>query len=711
MNVKKYSTEYGGKKLEVEIGHLAGQADGSVFIKYGDTSVLVTAVMSDGNSRDANYLPLTVDYEERYYAAGKIKGSRWIKRETRPGEEATLHARMIDRTLRPRFDQRIRNDIQIVALILSFDGENEPDIPSLIGASLALMISDIPFNGPVAGARISEIEGKLVLNPNFEERKKTSFELVVAGIDEKVNMLEFEGDQTPENKVLEAIEFGHREYRKIIDFQNKIVEELKPEKRKVEIFEPDEKMLADIKKFLGDKAEKTLYETKGPEGKPTASYGVNKTEKNKALNELKNALLEHLKENYKDSLDLDKATKELENIFGKELDEIIHKNILEKERRSDGRKLDELRPLTIEAGVLPRTHGSGIFQRGETQILNILTLGSPGKEQWIEEMETEKKKYFMHHYNFPPYSTGETGRIGFPGRREIGHGALAEKSLEPVIPTKEVFPYTIRLVSEALSSNGSTSMASVCASTLALMDGGVPIKEPVAGISIGLVLSKDNKEFKLLTDIQGEEDHYGDMDFKVAGTRNGITGIQLDVKKDGVTKEIIEKTLEQAKKTRLEILEEMKKVIAESRPELSPFAPRVYKLQINPDKIRNVIGPGGKIINEIIAQTGVNIDIEDSGLVFVTSEKEEGAKKALEWINNLTREVKAGEIFEGIVVKITDFGAFVELFPNQDGLVHISEISDKHIERVSDVMKVGDMVKVKVKKIDEQGRVSLTMKF
>ena len=696
---KKYSTQYAGKKLEVEIGHLAGQADGSVFIKYGDTSVLVTAVMSDGNLRDVNYLPLTVDYEERYYAAGKIKGSRWIKRETRPGEEATLHARMIDRTLRPRFDQRIRNDIQIIATVLSFDGENDPDIPSLIGASLALMISDIPFSGPVAGARVSEAEGKLILSPNYEERKKSSFDLVAAGIDEKINMIEFDGDQAPETKILEAIELGRQEYRKAIDFQNKIVEELKPEKRKVEIFEPDEKIAKSIKDFLKDKLEDAIYKDKG------------KSETRENINALQQSLIGHLKETHGDNSNLGRAIKEIENIIGKELDEIVHKNILEKERRSDGRKLDELRPLTIEAGVLPRTHGSGIFQRGETQILNILTLGSPGKEQWIEEMETEKKKYFMHHYNFPPYSTGETGRIGFPGRREIGHGALAEKSLEPVIPNKEDFPYTIRLVSEALSSNGSTSMASVCASTLALMDGGVPIKEPVAGISIGLAISRDGKKFKLLTDIQGEEDHYGDMDFKVAGTKNGVTGIQLDVKNDGITKEIMEAALDQARKVRLKILEEMKKVIAAPRSELSPFAPRVYKIQINPDKIRNVIGPGGKIINEIVAQTGVTIDIEDSGLVFVTSEKEESAKKALEWINNLTREVKVGEIFEGIIVKIMDFGAFVELFPNQDGLVHISEISDKHVERVSDAMKVGDVVKVKVKKIDDQGRVSLTMRF
>ncbi len=706
--VKKFSTEYGGRELKVEIGKLAGQADGSVFISYGGTSVLVTAVMNS-LQKDANYMPLTVDYEERYYAAGKIKGSRWIKRETRPGEEAILHARVIDRTLRPRFDQRIRNEIQIVATVLSFDGENDPDLPALIGASLALMISDIPFSGPVAGARVGEIDGKLILNPNYEQRAKSPFDLVVAGMAEKINMLEFEGNEIPEEKILKAIEFGHGEYKKIIGFQNKIAAEIstsggpaaggKSEKRKVEIFEPGEKILSAIKNFLKDKLEKTLYEP------------GNKTEARSALATLKNSLIEHLKENYKDSPDLFKILKELENIIGQELDGIIHKNILEKERRSDGRKLNEIRPLNIEAGILPRTHGSALFQRGETQILNILTLGSPGKEQWIEEMEIEKKKYFMHHYNFPPFSVGETGRVGFPGRREVGHGALVEKSLEPVIPTKENFPYTIRLVSEALSSNGSTSMASVCASSLALMDGGVPIKEPVAGISIGLALSPDKKNFKLLTDIQGEEDHYGDMDFKVAGTKNGITGIQLDVKTDGLTREITEAALKEARKTRLYILEEMKKVIASPRPELSPFAPRVYKIQINPEKIRNVIGPGGKIINEIIAQTGVNIDIEDSGLVFVTSEKEEGAKKALEWISNLTREVKAGEIFEGIVVKITDFGAFVELFPNQDGLVHISEISDKRIERVSDVLKVGDVARVKVKKIDEHGRVSLTMRF
>ena len=705
--IKKFSTEYGGRKLEVETGKLAGQADGSVFVRYGDTSVLVTAVMNE-KQKDADYMPLTVDYEERYYAAGKIKGSRWIKRETRPGEEAILHARLIDRTLRPRFDQRIRNDIQIIATVLSFDGENDPDIPSLIGASLALMISDIPFSGPVAAARIGEVDGELVLNPNYEQRIKSPFDLVVAGIDEKVNMLEFEGNEVPEDKILKAIELGHKEYKKIIEFQNKIANEFKPEKRKIEIFEPDKEMAGEIKNFLDGKLEKALY----PATLSSGVYGTKgKTETKEALGALKQSLYDFVKEKFSGHKEFPKVIKEMENIFGREMDEVVRKNILEEENRTDGRKLTELRPLSVEAGVLPRTHGSAIFQRGETQILTILTLGSPGKEQWIEEMEVEKKKYFMHHYNFPPYSTGETGRSGFPGRREIGHGALAEKSLEPVIPSKEDFPYTIRLVSEALSSNGSTSMASVCASSMALMDGGVPIKEPVAGISIGLMTSDDGKKFRLLTDIQGEEDHHGYMDFKVAGTKNGVTGIQLDVKADGLTKEIMEAALERARETRLEILEKMKEAIEKPRPELSPFAPRVYKLRINPDKIRNVIGPGGKIINEIVAQTGVTIDIEDSGLVFVTSEKEEGAKKALEWINNLTREVKVGEIFEGIVVKIMDFGAFVELFPNQDGLVHISEISNERVERVTDVLKVGDMAKVKVKKIDDQGRVSLTMKL
>lgn len=698
MEVKNFSTDYGGKKLEVEIGRLAGQADGSVFVKYGETSVLVTAVMGR-KEKEVDYMPLTVDYEERYYAAGKIKGSRWVKRETRPGEEAILHARVIDRTLRPRFDQRIRNDIQIIATVLSFDNENDPDIPSLIGASLALMISDIPFDGPVAGARVSEVDGKFVLNPNYEERNKSPFDLVVAGIKDKVNMLELDGSETNEKKVLEAIIFGHNEYKKIIEFQNKIVAEVNPKKRKVEIFELDEEVKKSVKDFLNGKIEEVLYQTK------------DKVEKRKEIENLKKSLADLIEGKFSDHPQIETILREIENIFADEMDEIVKRNILEKERRSDGRKMDEVRPLTVQAGVLPRTHGSAIFQRGETQILSILTLGSPGKEQWIEEMETEKKKYFMHHYNFPPYSSGETGRVGFPGRREIGHGALAEKSLESLIPSKEEFPYTIRLVSEALSSNGSTSMASVCASSMALMDGGVPIKEPVAGISIGLMTSENGKEFKLLTDIQGEEDHHGYMDFKIAGTKNGITGIQLDVKTDGLTHEIIEAALTAGRKTRLEILEKMKEAIEKPKSELSPFAPRVYKIQINPEKIRNVIGPGGKIINEIVAQTGVTIDIEDSGLVFVTSEKEEGAKKALEWINNLTREVKAGEIFEGIVVKIADFGAFVELFPNQDGLVHISEISDKRIEKVSDVMKVGDIVRVKVKKIDDQGRVSLTMKF
>lgn len=695
--IQKFSTKYGDKDLTVELGHLAGQADGSVFIRYGDTSALVTAVMNEG-AKDVNYMPLTVEYQERYYAAGKIKGSRWVKRETRPSDEAILTSRMIDRALRPRFDQRIRNEIQVVVTVLSFDDENDPDMVGLIGASTALMISDIPFSGPIGMARVAEVDGKFIINPNYEQREKSKFDLVVAGTEDKVNMLELKADRVDEKKILDAIDFGHRELKKIIAFQKEIFDKVKPTKREPDIFEPDSELLRELKEFLGDKLEKCLYESK------------NKTEMKEKMGSLNSAMKEHIKKIKKDDPNLSKILQETDNIFGSELDRIVHKNILEKEKRSDGRKLDQIRPLTIEVGVLPRTHGSAIFTRGETQALTILTLAGPSLEQWIEGMEIEAKKRFMHHYNFPPYSTGETGRVGFTGRREIGHGALAEKSLKSVIPSKEDFPYTIRLVSEILSSNGSTSMASVCASSLALMDGGVPIKEPVAGISMGLVMSPDGNRFKVLTDIQGEEDHHGDMDLKVAGTRNGITGIQMDVKIEGVTREILEKAFEQAKKARFEILDAMEKVIAKPRPKLSPYAPRVLKIKVNPDKIRNVIGPQGKVINEIIAQTDSSIDIEDDGVIFVTADNEDSAKRAISWIKNLTKELHPGDIFEGRVTRIVDFGAFVEIFPGQEGLVHISEISKEHVNKVSDVLKVGDKVQVKIKNIDELGRINLTMK-
>lgn len=694
--VRKFSTTYGGKELIVEIGKLAGQANGAIFIRYGETSILVTAVMSD-KPKDFNYLPLVVDYEERYYAAGKIKGSRWIKRETRPSEEAILTARMIDRALRPRFDQRIRNEIQIILTVLSFDEKNDPDVPSLIGTSLALVTSDIPFEGPIGAVRIGEVNRKFVLNPSYEEREKSIFDLVVAGTKDKINMIEAKGNIVAEEKILRAIEFAQENIIKIIDFQNEIIQQIRPNKRKLEIFKPNQDIIDGINKFLGNKIEEILYQAK------------NKSEKRELINSLKESLKIYLKENYYNDPDFNKILSESENILDDQIDLIIHKNILGKELRSDGRKLDQLRPLSIEVGILPRTHGSALFSRGETQALTILTLASPGMEQWIEGMEIETKKHFMHHYNFPPYSTGEVGRIGFPGRREIGHGALVEKSLEPVIPSKEKFPYTIRLVSEILSSNGSTSMASVCASSLAMMDGGVPIKKPVAGISMGLISSPDGKNFKILTDIQGEEDSHGDMDLKIAGTEDGITGIQMDVKIEGVNNQILEKAFQQAKRARLEILEAMKKVISKPRENISLFAPKVYLIKVNPEKIRMIIGPQGKTINEIISETGVQIDIEDNGSVYVTSENEDMAKKALAWIKNLTKEIHQGDIFEGKITRLVDFGAFVEIGPNQEGLIHISEFPQggKNLNN----LKIGDMVQVKVKNIDELGRVNLTMKI
>lgn len=696
MTTKKFTTQVGGRDFTIEVGHLAGQANGAVLAQYGLTSVLVTATMAQ-KPKDADYFPLIVDYEERFYAAGKIKGSRWVKRETRPSEEAILTARLIDRALRPRFDQRIRNEVQIVVTVLSFDGQNDPDIPALVGASTALMISDIPFDGPVAASRVGMTDKDYLLNPVYGDREKSKFDLVVAGTKDRINMIEAGANIVDEKIMIDAIDFGFKEYQDLIEFQKKIAKEVGLKKAELEVSQVSEDLVKEAREFLESKLEKAVY---------TADH--NQMKKNMA--ELRESFKEFIEANRKNEPDLKRVLQQAEHIFEDELDVLVHKNVLEKDKRPDGRKTDEVRKLSVEIGVLPRNHGSALFTRGQTQALSILTLGAPGSEQWIEIMEYNLKKRFMHHYNFPPFSSGETGRVGFPGRREIGHGALAERALFPVIPEAEKFPYTVRAVTEILSSNGSTSMASVCASCLALMDGGVPIKDTVAGISMGLILGENGK-FKVLTDIQGPEDHHGDMDFKIAGTKEGITGLQMDVKVEGITREIVEKVFEQSRKARHEILGAMAKVIDKPKTDLSPFAPRVYTLQINPDKIRAVIGTGGKVINEIIAATNATIDIEDSGLIFVTAENEESANKAIDWIKNLTKEIKVGEIFSGKVVRIVDFGAFVELTPNQDGLVHISEISEKRIDRVSDVLKLGDVVPVKVKKIDDYGKISLTMRF
>jgi polyribonucleotide nucleotidyltransferase len=700
MKSKQFKTDWAGRELKVEIGQLAGQANGSILLTYGQTAILATCVV-DKDVREVDYLPLTVDYEEKLYAAGKIKSGRFMKREGRSSDEAVLTGRMIDRVIRPCFNQDIRNDIQIVLTVLSFDRENDPDIPALIAASLSLGVSDIPWDGLAAGVRIGRSsvgqagsDQEWILNPTYQAREKSDFDLVVAGKDGKVNMLEGGASQVPEEILLAAIEFAQPHIKQIIEFQEKIVEEVGKDKVDLEIKESDLELVKKAKDWLADKLEKAIY-------KP------DKAERSKDLLLLEKELIA--------ALDDEQGSKQgrIREIFEEEIDKIVHQNILKaangQEKRPDGRKLDEVRPINAQTAILQRSHGSALFERGTTQALSVVTLGGPDEGQMIDNMEIETTKQFMHHYNFPPYCTGETGRMVGPGRREIGHGALAEKALLPLIPKKEDFPYTIRLVSEILSSNGSSSMASVSGSSLALMDAGVPIKTHISGIAMGLMMESD-EHYKILTDIQGPEDHYGDMDCKIAGTKYGVTACQMDVKIGGVTLEILKKTFEQAQSARLSIIEKMEQAIKEPRSSLSSLAPRILTLRIDKEKIRDVIGPGGKVINEIIDQTGAKIDIEDDGLVSITSGDEDAGQKALKWIRDLTREVKPGEVFQGRVTKITDFGAFVEILPGQEGLAHISELAPYRVERVEDVVKTGQIVPVKVKNIDELGRISLTLR-
>ena len=697
--VKTFTTEFAGRPLKVELGRLGGQANGVCVVQYGETTVLVNATMS-ASEKAVDYLPLQVEYEEKYYAAGKIKGSKWIKREGRPSEEAILAGRLIDRPLRPRFDHNIRNEIQVVATVLSFDGVNDPDIPALFGASLALMISDIPFNGPVAGVRVGRTDGKLVINPTYTERATSDFDIVVAGTANRINMIEAGAKIVPEAEVAAAIKAGFEASQGLIEFQNKIAGEVGKPKKELNIASHDVGLVAEVRTFSEEKLKVALY-------KPGAARG----EFYEGIGQIKAELMEHLKGLHATDLDLGKKLNEASAIFEEEIDRMVHKNVIEEEKRPDGRKLDQLRELSADVSILPHTHGSGLFNRGSTQALSILTLGAPGMEQWLETMEINlTKKRFMHHYAFPPYSTGEVKRLGALGRREIGHGYLAERSLEPIIPDKDEFPYTIRVVSEILSSNGSSSMASVCGSTLALMDGGVPIKSPAAGIAMGLMSDKSGK-YKILTDIQGPEDHHGDMDLKVAGTKDGITGMQMDVKVEGITPQIVEETLAQAKKARLEILDVITKAIDAPRGELSKHAPRVQTVKINPDKIGALIGSGGKTINDIIEKTGAEIDIEDDGSVFVTSVTAEGMAKALELIQQVTYEPKVGDEFDGTVVSVKDFGAFVEIMSGKDGMVHVSEMKNERVNHPNDVVKVGQKVKVRVKAVDsDSGKISLTMK-
>lgn len=694
MEQKKWTLQIGGRILEIETGLLAGQANGSVTVRYGDTVVLATAVMSKDASKISGYFPLMVDYEERYYAAGKIKGSRFIKREGRPSDEAILTGRVVDRTIRPLFNGRMRNEVQVVITVLSIDGENDTDVVSMIAGSAALHISNIPWDGPIGAVRVGKIGDQFILNPVNGELKESELDLVLAGTKDKINMIEAGAEEVSEEDIIKAFEFGQEAVRKIVVFLEDIKKEVGKEKSQPALLQGSSEFENEIKEMLiKENLEEALYDS---DKKVIAEK----------VDIIKNKISEYIEAKYPDNAEKLKeiAIQVLEEVS----DEIVHKNILENEKRPDGRRLDEIRKIECRVGILPRTHGTGLFTRGETQALTVTTLGSPGDEQIIDTMELDIKKRYIHHYNFPPFSVGEIKPMRGPGRREVGHGALAEKALIPVLPSKEEFPYTILLVSEVLSSNGSSSMASTCGSTLSLMDAGVPIKRPVSGIAMGIIVSND--KFKILTDIQGAEDHYGDMDFKVAGTEKGVTALQMDVKVEGVTIEMLKAVLEQSHENRMEILEKMLSAISAPRKEMSQYAPRIIIMKINPDKIRNVIGTGGKIINEIIDETGVQIDIEDDGSIFITSVDEASAKKAQEWIDNLTHEVKAGERFNAKVTRIMNFGAFAEILPGQEGLIHISELADHRVEKVEDVVKVGDIVPVKVKNIDDQGRINLSLK-
>ncbi len=694
MQEKKWSLQLGGRELTIETGTLAKQASGSVTARYGDTVVLAAATMSKEMSKITGYFPLMVDYEERYYAAGKIKGSRFIKREGRPSDDAVLSGRAVDRTVRPLFDSRMRNEVQVVVTTLSYDGENDPDLVAMIAASAALAISDIPWNGPIGAVRVGLQNGSFILNPSSEEREGSMLDLLVSGTKDKINMIECGGNEITEEQMGEAFEFGFEAVQKIATFIGDIQKEAGKEKRPAAMLRGSEVFEADIRKFCEGA------------GLADALYLRPKQAMEAKTAEINTTIAAYATEKYPDQKNLS----ELLSIITEEVsDEAVHENILKKGIRPDGRAVTEIRPITCQVGLLPRTHGTGLFTRGETQALTVTTLGAPGDEMVVDTMETDMKKRYMHFYNFPPYSVGEVKPMRGPGRREVGHGALAEKALVPVLPSKEEFPYTILLVSEVLESNGSSSMASTCGSTLSLMDAGVPIKKPVAGIAMGVITGKDG-EYKVLTDIQGLEDHYGDMDFKVAGTVDGITAMQMDVKIDGLTPAMLKVAIAQAKEGRLFIMEKMLATLPEVRTVMSPYAPRIITLHINPEKIRDVIGPGGKMINQIIDETGVSIDIEDDGSVFITSTDETSAEKAVEWINNLTREVKAGELFQGRITRIMNFGAFAEVLPNQEGLIHISELADHRVEKVEDVVHVGDIVPVIVKEIDDQGRINLSHK-
>jgi polyribonucleotide nucleotidyltransferase len=685
------SIEWGGRTLTIETGTLAEQASGAVTVQYGETIVLATATMAREPRPGTDFFPLTVDFEERMYAAGKIPGSRFIRRETRPGEDAILNSRLIDRSIRPLFPKGAANDVQVILTSLCVDGENELDIPGLIGASAALTISNIPFNGPIVGVKIGMVDGDFVINPTHEQIEQGELELVVSCSEKGVLMIEAGSKQVPEERMAEAIDMAFRVAQPVIQLQKQLQERLGKPKTQMVIRDVPENVVSLLDERFGQQIETAI-------GTPT------KTERNEALDALRGEAITALGEELGD--DVKAIPNALEKLFKK----YTRKMIMGEGKRPDGRSMGDLRPLGAKVSILPRTHGTGLFNRGATQVLTVTTLGSPGDEKIIDGLDEEEKRRYLHHYNFPPYSVGEARPLRGPGRREIGHGALAEKALVPVLPSQADFPYTLRLVSEVLGSNGSTSMAAVCGSTLALMDAGVPILAPVAGISIGLVTGDTVEDRVLLTDIIGVEDFYGDMDFKVAGTEAGITAIQLDTKAEYLPLSMMREVFTLARDARLKILDVIKGAIAEPRQQLSAFAPRILTVNVPVERIGEIIGPGGKTIRSIVERTGAKIDIEDDGTVFISSSQAESGEAAAKIISDMVREVEIGEVYTGPVTRILNFGAFVEILPGREGLIRISELDWGYVNTVEDVLKPGEEVTVKVAEIDDQGRINLSRK-
>lgn len=710
MNVQKYTMEHEGKTITFETGRLAAQANAALSVQVGETVVLATATMSNSAREGIDFFPLMVDYEERYYAAGRILGPRYAKREGRPGDESILTGRMIDRGLRPRFPHDLRNDIQVICYPLSFDGENKPDVISMLAAGAALHISDIPFNGPIAAVRIGRIDGKFIVNPTLEEIERSDLQLVIQGDGDKVSMVDCDAEEIQDEDLVAAFDVGLRAMAPIIEFIKKLRTEIGVEKVKDEdliwstTFNEEElKLVNDLKQMMLQHLDKFLFNT------PKGSKG----ERKEILEGLKKWVIQAYKprlinENRTETEAEEYLAELTDKFFSEFIEEQVSKAILDRDQRVDGRRLDEIRELSAEVGILPRTHGTGLFRRGETQVLSIVTLGAPGDELSMENIEEEGTKKYFHHYNFPPYCVGEVKPLRGAGRREIGHGALAEKALRPILPENEDFPYTIRVVSEVMSSNGSSSMASTCSSTLALMDGGIPMKRPVAGIAMGL--ASDNSRWKVLTDLQDLEDGPGGMDFKITASRNGITGVQMDCKSDGLNMDIVRTAITQAKPALGQILDVMEASIPAPRPELSEYAPRIISLTIDPEMIGNVIGPGGKVVREIQDKFDVHVDIEDDGTVLITSTNKENSELAKKVVEEIVREVKVGDIFEEAeVVKLINIGAFVKLTPGTDGMLRTSEIDYQYVEKPSDRLNVGDKVKVKVIRI-ESGKVEVSMK-